>query len=551
MKSSTRRILVTSGLIYANGPVHLGHMVEYIQTDIWVRFQRLRGHECWYICGDDAHGTPIMLRAHQQGISPEALIEDTYVSHQQDFADFAISFDEFYTTHSAENQALVESIYQALQQNGSITRKTISQAYDAEKNMFLPDRYVKGECPRCHAADQYGDSCEQCGATYTPTELINPVSVLSGSTPIEKTSEHLFFELGNYTELLQNWMQQGHLQTEVVNKLQEWFASGLQAWDISRDAPYFGFQIPGEKDKYFYVWLDAPIGYMASFKKLCEKNPQLTFADFWSKDSTAELIHFVGKDIVYFHALFWPAMLAGSGYRTPSAIFTHGFLTVDGQKMSKSRGTFISARDYLHHLDAEYLRYYYAAKLTSKVQDIDLHFDDFQQRVNSDLVGKVVNIASRCAKFINKSFDSQLSSELAEPELWQTFVDAREQIAESYEQREFSRAVREIMALADRANQYIDEQKPWVLHKDPATQAAVQPICSMGLNLFKQLIIYLKPILPRLAERSEQFLQCGELTWENLSQPLLGEQIGTFTPLMQRISEQALQALQATHQPNE
>ena len=537
-----RNILITSALPYANGSIHLGHMVEYIQTDIWARFQRLRGNQCYYVCADDAHGTPIMLRALSEGISPEALIARISEEHQQDFSDFDIAFDQYHSTHSEENRQLAEQIYIALDKAGHIHQKTISQYYDPQEEMFLPDRFIKGECPKCGAAGQYGDSCESCGATYSPTELKNPVSVVSGATPIEKDSLHYFFALGDFEEQLKTWTRGGHLQDEVSNKLDEWFESGLRDWDISRDAPYFGFQIPGAKDKFFYVWLDAPIGYMASFKKLCAEK-KLDFDAYWGKDSSAELYHFIGKDIIYFHALFWPAMLSGSGLRTPSAIFAHGFLTVDGQKMSKSRGTFIKARTYLQHLDAEYLRYYFAAKLGAGVDDLDLNLQDFRERVNSDLVGKVVNIASRCAGFINKTYDGQLAKSCSEADLYNDFVTAGTQIAEHYEQREYGKAMRAIMALADRANQYIDEKKPWALAKQEATGQEVQDICSLGLNLFRVLITYLKPVLPRVAADSEAFLNIEPLQWDSITSPLTGHRINPFKPLLTRIEKAQIEAI--------
>ncbi|GAB4393569.1 MAG: methionine--tRNA ligase [Gammaproteobacteria bacterium] len=537
-----RNILVTSALLYANGPLHLGHLVEAIQTDIWVRFQRLRGHNCYYVGGDDAHGTPIMLKAEQLGISPEQLITDMHQQRLREFAGFHISFDNYYTTHSPENQALAELIFQRLQHKGDIHTRTISQLYDPQKQMFLPDRYVKGQCPRCKAEDQYGDSCENCGATYEPTDLINPRSVVSGATPELKQTEHLFFQLPHYQSMLAEWIKSGHLQEEISNKLQEWFNNGLREWDISRDAPYFGFAIPGHPDKYFYVWLDAPIGYMASFKQFCDKQ-QLDFDAFWQPASNTELYHFIGKDIVYFHALFWPAMLAGADFRTPTAIFVHGFLTVNGQKMSKSRGTFITAETYLKHLNPEYLRYYFAAKLNNRIEDIDLNFEDFMQRVNADLVGKIVNIASRCAGFINKRFDNMLSGEIIEPDLFDSFHRAASTLAEYYEQREFHRAVREIMHLADLANQYIDQQKPWVKIKDPEQNQQVQAICSLGLNLFRILIIYLKPILPTLAQAAENFLNCEPLLWEDVVRPLRSHMINQFIPLATRIEQQQIDNL--------
>ena len=534
MSDPIRRILVTSALPYANGPIHIGHLVEYIQTDIWVRFQKLRGHECYYLCADDAHGTPIMLRAEQDGVAPEQLIERVWREHQADFADFLIEFDNYHSTHSPENRHYAELIYRRLDEAGHISRRIITQAFDPEKQMFLPDRFIKGECPRCGAPDQYGDSCEICGATYAPTDLKNPRSVISGATPITKESLHFFFKLADFEAMLKDWIGSGSIQAQMANKLDEWFTAGLQEWDISRDAPYWGFEIPDAPGKYFYVWLDAPIGYMASFQNHCDR-VGLRFDDFWSPDSTAEVHHFIGKDIAYFHILFWPAELAGAGFRKPTAVHCHGFLTVDGQKMSKSRGTFIKARTYLDHLPPEYLRYYFASKLSDGIDDLDLNFEDFTQRVNSDLVGKLVNIASRCAGFITRRFAGRLAERLAEPALYAEFVAAGDSIARAYEGREFSRAMREIMALADRANQYIDERKPWALAKQPDSESEVQAVCGMGLNLFRVLMIYLKPVLPGLAARVEQFLQIPPLRWSDLSTPLLDHDIAEFKPLMQRV----------------
>lgn len=539
MTPNPRKILVTSALPYANGAIHIGHLVEYIQTDIWVRYQKLRGHECYYVCADDAHGTPIMLRAQQEQITPEQLIERVYQEHTADFSGFAIRFDNYHSTHSPENQHFANLIYQRLNSKGYILRKQISQAYDPVKQMFLPDRFIRGECPRCGAADQYGDSCEVCGATYAPTDLKNPRSALSGATPEERESEHFFVNLSDFQEMLSTWANQGALQEEVINKLNEWFETGLQPWDVSRDAPYFGFEIPDQPNKYFYVWLDAPIGYMASFKNLCDKQG-LDFDSFWGADSDAELYHFIGKDIIYFHALFWPAMLTGADFRKPTALCVHGFLTVNGQKMSKSRGTFIMARTYLEHLNPEYLRYYFAAKLNGKVEDIDLSLEDFQNRVNADLVGKVVNIASRCAGFITKRFNSQLAAQLPDPELYQQFLARADAIAEAYEVRDYARGVREIMALADRANQYIDEYKPWVVAKEEGKDAELQAICTQGLNLFRVLLGYLAPIVPVMAEKVEQFFACP-LTWA--PEPLLAHNIEKFTPLMQRVERKDIDAM--------
>ena len=542
MTGQVRKILVTSALPYANGPIHIGHLVEYIQTDIWVRFQKMRGHECHYVCADDAHGTPIMLRARHEGIDPEELITRIGKEHRADFDDFNVNFDNYHSTHSDENRALSTTIYARNRDAGHITQRTITQAFDPQENMFLPDRFIKGECPRCGAPDQYGDSCEVCGATYSPTDLKNPVSAVSGATPIEKESDHYFFRLGDFEALLKDWTRAGHLQEEVANKLDEWFEAGLRDWDISRDAPYFGFEIPDHPGKYFYVWLDAPIGYMASFSNLCART-DLDFDTWWGKDADTELYHFIGKDIIYFHALFWPAMLHGAQFRTPTAIFAHGFLTVDGQKMSKSRGTFIKARTYLDHLNPEYLRYYFAAKLSAGIDDIDLNLEDFAQRVNSDLVGKVVNIASRCAGFIRKRFAGRLSGQLPETRLFEDFVNQGESIASHYDRREFSRAVREIMALADRANQYIDERKPWVMAKEEGQDQALQDVCSVGINLFRLLIGYLRPILPATAAASETFLQIPPLTWDTLATPLVGHEIAKFKPLMTRVDLKQIEAM--------
>jgi methionyl-tRNA synthetase len=534
MAQVAKKLLVTCALPYANGSIHLGHMLEHIQADIWVRYQRMRGNEVHFICADDAHGTPIMLKAQQMGIPPEEMIAEMSREHQQDFAGFGISYENYHSTHSEENRELSGVIYGRLKENGHIKRRTISQLYDPEKGMFLPDRFVKGTCPKCKSPDQYGDNCEVCGATYSPTELIDPKSVVSGATPEMRDSEHYFFDLPAFSDMLQAWTRSGALQEQVANKMQEWFESGLQQWDISRDAPYFGFEIPDAPGKYFYVWLDAPIGYMGSFKNLCDKRGDLDFDEFWRKDSTTELYHFIGKDIVYFHSLFWPAMLEGSDFRKPTSLFVHGYVTVNGAKMSKSRGTFIKAGTYLKHLDADCLRYYYAAKLSSRIDDIDLNLEDFVQRVNADIVNKVVNLASRNAGFINKRFAGQLADHLADPALYQTFVDAATSIAQAYASRETSRAIREIMALADLANRYVDEQAPWVVAKEEGRDADLQAICSMGINLFRVLMTYLKPVLPALTERAEAFLNC-ELSWDGIEQPLLGHQVNTFKALFNRI----------------
>ena len=534
MSSRPRQIVVTSALPYANGPIHIGHMLEYVQTDIWVRFQKLRGHECTYVCADDAHGTPIMLRARAENVTPEELIERMHKEHLQDFTDFGVAFDNYYSTHSEENRFFAEYIYTQLREAGHIRTRVISQAYDPKAEMFLPDRFIKGECPNCGAADQYGDNCENCGATYAPTDLKNPLSVVSGETPIEKDSEQYFFKLEDFEDMLKAWFDAGHVQTEIANKMNEWLEEGLNDWDISRNAPYWGFEIPDAPGKYFYVWLDAPIGYMASFKNWCEANDQ-DFDYYWNKDSKAELYHFIGKDIARFHTMFWPAMLHGSGFRKPSAVYCHGFLTVDGQKMSKSRGTFIMARTYLEHLNPEYLRYYFAAKLGPGIDDIDLNLEDFTTRVNSDLVGKLVNIASRCAGFINKTFDGKLSAELSSNTLSEQYLDAAETIAGYYENREFGKAMRDIMALADKANQYIDEKQPWVTIKDPARHHEVQDVCSIGLNCFRQLVILLKPVLPKLAAQAEEFLNVRNPGWDELGDNLLDHKINRFKPLMTRI----------------
>jgi methionyl-tRNA synthetase len=539
--TTKRKILVTSALPYANGSIHLGHLVEYIQTDIWARFQQLQGHSCYYVCADDAHGTPIMLRARQDGIEPEQLIAAMQKEHEADFADFLVDFDNYYSTHSEENRELASEIYLKLREDGHIATRTISQSYDPEAEMFLPDRFIKGTCPKCGAEDQYGDNCEVCGATYAPTELINQVSAISGATPIEKDSEQYFFKLSDFADMLQQWMRAGHVQPEIANKLDEWFEEGLQDWDISRNAPYWGFEIPGAPGKFFYVWMDAPIGYMASFKNLCDREG-ISFDDYWHSEANTELYHFIGKDIARFHTLFWPAVLHGAGFRKPTAVYCHGFLTVNGQKMSKSRGTFIKARTYLDNLKPEYLRYYYAAKLSSGVDDIDLNLEDFMQRVNSDLVGKVVNIASRCVGFINKRFDNRLSAELPDAAIYNELVNAGESIAAEYENREYGKAVREIMALADKANVYIDNNKPWVLIKQEGKEAEVQAICTQGINLFRVLMTYLKPILPQTALKSEAFLN-NELQWHTLSEPLVAHSINKFKPLMIRIDKEQIEAM--------
>jgi methionyl-tRNA synthetase len=542
MTDSPRKILITSALPYANGPIHLGHLVEYIQTDIWARFQRARGHEAIYVCADDAHGTPIMLKARAEGIEPEELIARVRQEHEADFAEFLVGFDHYHSTHSEENRYCATRIYEGLRAGGHIAVRTIRQAYDPEAKMFLPDRFIKGTCPKCGATDQYGDSCEACGATYSPTDLIDAVSAISGARPVDRDSEHYFFRLADFETFLREWTGSGRLQSAIRNKLDEWFEAGLADWDISRDAPYFGFEIPDAPGKFFYVWLDAPIGYMASFKAYAEKNG-LDFDAWWSPGSDTEMYHFIGKDIAYFHTLFWPAMLHGAGFRTPTAVFCHGFLTVNGQKMSKSRGTFIRARDFLDHLNPEALRYYFAAKLGAGVDDIDLSLDDFVQRVNADLVGKVVNIASRCAGFLTKRFDNALANALPRPDLHQQFVVAGDAIARHYEGREYSQAMRQIMALADHANQYIDEARPWVLAKDPERAGEVQAICTQGLDLFRILIIYLAPVLPGIAARAGAFLNRENLAWAAREEPLIGGIIRPYEPLMTRIEPAAVEAL--------
>ena len=541
MTGSPRQILVTSALPYANAPLHLGHMLEQTQTDIWVRFQRSRGNHCRYVCADDAHGTAIMLSAEAAGRTPEDHIAAIKAKHEDDSAGFLIHFDQYHSTHSPENQYWSETIFQRLEAGGHIAIREITQAFDPEKGLFLADRFIKGTCPKCGASDQYGDNCEACGATYSPADLIDPVSALSGATPINKASVHLFFALTHFETLLTDWINSGQLQQPIANKLREWLEAGLQDWDISRDAPYFGFEIPGYPDKYFYVWLDAPIGYIASHQVMCERTGD-DFDSYWLPGGGTELYHFIGKDIVNFHGLFWPAMLDSAGLRQPSAVYAHGFLTVNGVKMSKSRGTFILAKTYLDHLDPEYIRYYFAAKLSSGVDDIDLNLEDFVQRVNADLIGKVVNIASRCAGFLRKNFDNKMSSECVEPALVQSFIDAGTDIAALYEAREFNRAMRDIIALADRANQYIDEKKPWVMAKDEAQADQVQAVCSVGINLYCALATYLKPVLPVMAEKSEAFLQTS-LDWTALQAPLKDHSLAPFQPLLQRVDADVVAAM--------
>jgi methionyl-tRNA synthetase len=557
MSTKPRQILVTSALPYANGPIHLGHMLEYIQTDIWVRFQRLRGHRCIFVCADDAHGTPIMIKARELGITPEQLVARTGAEHRRDFADFHISVDNYYTTHSPENRELATLIYKKLRDSkpSHIARRTIRQFYDEHAKMFLPDRFIKGTCPRCGTPDQYGDACENCGSTYSPADLINPVSVITGTRPVEKESEHYFFKLGDFEDMLHKWTRAGHLHEAVTRKLDEWFKAGLQDWDISRDAPYFGFEIPDAPGKYFYVWLDAPIGYMASFKNLCEQRKDLKFEDYWGKDSKNELYHFIGKDITYFHTLFWPAMLHGAGFRTPTAVYAHGFLTVNGQKMSKSRGTFIKARTYLDHLNPEYLRYYFAAKLGPGVEDIDLNFDDFIQRVNSDLVGKLVNIASRCSGFLTKNFEGKFfntqeewkkisgASIDADLGIEMILLGSEQTIADFYEKREYATAIREIMRLADLVNQFIDKYKPWELAKRKDQAKTLHRICSAAINSFRILAIYLTPVLPAFSKTAEEFLNAkGKLSWNNLTE-YPDSPINEYKALMTRISRELVEQM--------
>ncbi|WP_434772396.1 methionine--tRNA ligase [Pseudomonas entomophila] len=546
--SEPRQILVTSALPYANGSIHLGHMLEYIQTDMWVRFQKLRGHQCIYVCADDAHGSAIMLRAEKEGVTPEQLIAAVQAEHSADFADFLVNFDNFHSTHCDENRELSAEIYRRLRDAGHIASRAVTQYFDPEKGMFLADRFIKGTCPKCAAEDQYGDNCEKCGATYSPTELKDPRSAISGATPVLRDSKHFFFTLPNFQAMLQTWTRSGTLQEPVANKIAEWLDAGLQEWDISRDAPYFGFEIPDEPGKYFYVWLDAPIGYMASFKNLCARRPELDFDAFWNKDATTELYHFIGKDIVNFHALFWPAMLEGAGLRKPTAINVHGYLTVNGAKMSKSRGTFIKARTYLDHLSPEYLRYYYASKLGRGVDDLDLNLDDFVQKVNSDLVGKVVNIASRCAGFIHKGNQGVLVAGDAEPVLTEAFLAAAPSIADAYEARDFARAMREIMALADRANAWIADKAPWSLAKQDGKQDEVQAICAQGINLFRSLVIFLKPVLPQLAADAEAFLNVAPLHWNDHTTRLENHRLEAFKPLMSRIEPAKVEAMVAASQ---
>jgi methionyl-tRNA synthetase len=543
-----RKILVTSALPYANGSLHLGHLIEAVQTDIWARFQRMQGHDCIYVCAEDSHGTPVMIKAQAEGVTPEQLISAMAAEHRADYQGFLIGHDHFHTTHSPENRAITNELYGKLKAAGHITTRSVRQAYDEKAGMFLPDRYVKGECPICHTADQYGDSCENCGSTYTPDKLINPVSTISQTTPVWRESGHYFFKLGDFAGVLRQWLEGGGArQAEVRAKLAEWFEAGLQDWDISRDAPYFGFEIPGAPGKYFYVWFDAPIGYLGSFKALCAIRG-LDYDEYLRADSKTELYHFIGKDISYFHNLFWPAVLHGSGCRKPTAVFVHGFLTVNGVKMSKARGTFITARKYLSLLPPEPLRFYFASKLNAAVEDIDFSLDDFVARVNSDIVGKLVNIASRCAGFVQRA-GGALADKLPEPALYEEFAAARARIATAYDEREYSAALREIMLLADKANQYVDARKPWALAKDPANAAQVLAVCTQGINLFRVLMSYLAPVLPQMADKAGRFLRAPFADWNAVARPLLGTAIEPYEPLATRLDPKVVAQLVAPAAP--
>jgi len=537
-----RRILVTAALPYANGPIHIGHMLEFAQTDIWARFQRARGNDVVFAWADDAHGTPIMLNAEKRGMSPEQLIEHYGAEHRRDFTDFGISYDNFSSTHAESNRELVEEVWSKLVEGGSVLTRTIEQLFDTEKGMFLPDRFIRGTCPKCGAEDQYGDSCEVCSATYEPTDLVEPRSVVSGSVPVMKKTEHYFVSLKPFEAGLKEWLRGGALQTEVANKLAEWFDEGLRDWDVTRDEPYFGFRIPGTENKFFYVWLDAPIGYLASFREVCEQRG-LDFDAWVRPGSDAEMHHFIGKDIIYFHCLFWPAMLEGAGFKRPTRVQAHGFLTVNGTKMSKSRGTFIMARTWLDHLPADYLRYYFAAKLGAGLADIDLSFDDFTSRVNSDLVGKLVNIASRASGFIHKFGDGRLAAGLPDDALYASFIDEHETIAADFEACSYSSAIRRIMALADRANQYVDEHKPWQMAKEPGREAEVVAVCTQALNLFRVLMTWLSPVIPAIAARAGEFLNCELDDWQRIECPLLDQAINKFSPLAKRVEPKQVEAL--------
>ncbi|MFQ5547563.1 MAG: methionine--tRNA ligase [Woeseia sp.] len=543
MSDAPRNIFVSSALPYANGSIHMGHLVEYLQSDIWARFQKLRGHNCVYVCAADAHGTPIMIKAREEGITPEQLVERVSAEQHEDLKAFGVAFDNYHTTHSDENEQIVLRMYEALREAGYIYTRTIEQAYDEQDNMFLPDRFVRGTCPRCKSEDQYGDACEVCGATYSPADLIDPVSVLSGTRPVWKESEHYFFRLSDFGDNLRRWIESAGLHRHIRNKLGEWFAAGLKDWDISRDAPYFGFRIPNTQDKYFYVWLDAPVGYLASFLQLCNRRDDLDFDDYWMAGSDKEAYHFIGKDIVYFHTLFWPAVLEGSGFRQPTSVFAHGFLTINGKKMSKSRGTFIKAKTYRNNLNPNYLRYYYAAKLGPGMDDIDMNLDDFVARVNSDLIGKLVNIASRCSGFITGQFDGQLAGSLDDPELFAEFVGAAETVAGHFENREYSKAMRNIMALADKANRYIELKKPWDKVKDKGQLADVQAVCTQGLNLFRTLMVYLTPVIPALAEQVRRQFNEGPWAWQSAAEPLLDHRIAGYEPLLTRIEQDQVERM--------
>ena len=542
MKENERNILVSSALPYANGSIHMGHLVEYIQTDIWVRFQKLKGHNCHYVCAADAHGTPIMIKAREEQLSPEELVTKIAKEQHQDLKDFDVNFDNFHSTHSDENEKLVEQIYNSLKKENHIYTKDIEQAFDEKENMFLPDRFIKGTCPKCSSEEQYGDACEECGATYSPNELINPISTISDAIPVWRKSEHFFFKLSVFENNLKKWIKNAKLHKSITNKLSEWFEMGLKDWDISRDEPYFGFKIPGEKKKYFYVWLDAPIGYLASFLNLANRK-KLDFNAYLKPDSDHELYHFIGKDIVYFHTLFWPAVLEGAGFRKPTSVFAHGFLTINGKKMSKSRGTFVNARTYLDNLNPNFIRYYYAAKLGPSMEDIDLNTDDFIARVNSDLIGKLVNIASRCSGFINKQFDNKLSESIDNQNLHNEFIDSSGSIAQHYESREFSKAMRQIMLLADKANRYIEEKKPWLMIKDESQAHEVQRVCTQGLNLFRTLMIYLTPVIPGIADKSKELFNEKKWEWSDISSPILGKKIQKYKPLLTRIDKEKVKKM--------
>ena len=542
MKEKERHILVSSALPYANGSIHMGHLVEYIQTDIWVRFQKMRGHNCHYVCAADAHGTPIMIKAREEQLTPEELVTKIAKEQHQDLRNFDVNFDNFHSTHSNENQELVEQIYNSLKKENHIYKKDIEQAFDEKENMFLPDRFIKGACPKCSSEDQYGDACEECGATYSPNDLINPISTISDAIPVWKKSEHFFFKLSVFENNLKKWTKNAELHKSITNKLSEWFDMGLKDWDISRDEPYFGFKIPGERKKYFYVWLDAPIGYLASFLNLANRK-NLDFDAYLKPDSDHELYHFIGKDIVYFHTLFWPAVLEGAGFRKPTSVFAHGFLTINGKKMSKSRGTFVNARTYLNNLNPNFIRYYYAAKLGPSMEDIDLNADDFIARVNSDLIGKLVNIASRCSGFINKQFDNKLSESIDNQDLLNEFIEASDSIAKHYESREFSKAMRQIMLLADKANRYIEEKKPWLMIKDESQAHEVQKVCTQGLNLFRTLMIYLTPVIPSIADKSKKLFNEKKWEWNAISSPILSKKIQKYKPLLTRIDKEKVKKM--------